>query len=89
MIYPDDLPHMLEYRLEYAVVTTLCRTPVRSISTSGDTNARIVKPRIPLGCTGWRKVGETTWRPLDTIPPNWMPFLNRERPSEMDPRPKL
>jgi len=86
MTYPDDLPHMLEYRVGTVVLTTLCRRPVEYISTSGDTNADIVRPRIPFGCDGWRRVGTRLWQPLSTLPKEWMPFLNRERPGPLDPR---
>ncbi len=77
MTYPDDLPYMLEYRCGSVVLTTLPRTPVVNISTSGDTNAKIVKPNIPYGVTGWRRCGEMEWRPLSELPAEWMPFLNR------------
>jgi hypothetical protein len=65
---------------------TLCRQPVRFVGSSGTTNAATICPRIPSGCDGWRRAGENDWRELKTIPPHWMPFLNRERGTELDPR---
>lgn len=41
---------------------------------------------IPYGCTGWREGGTKAWRPLSEIPKHWLPFLNRERETEMDSR---
>jgi len=89
MDFPASLPWMLEYRTGSVVMTTLCRRPVRFISTSGDTDAKIVTPQIPVGCDGWRRIGETEWHPLSDIPEEWMPFLQRERGTALDPRPKV
>jgi len=98
MKFPDDLPHMLEYRLggvivggrmtRIVVLPCLPRRPVRYIGTSGKTDAAHVVPRIPVGCTGWRLVGETGWRRLQDLPEHWLPFLDRKRETELDPRPK-
>ncbi len=84
MTLPDDLPWMIEYRLKGAILTTLPRRPVRSVGTSGATDAAIVQPQIPFGTLGWRLPGETEWKPLSALPKHWCPFLNRVRPSEWD-----
>jgi hypothetical protein len=84
--FPDDLPWMIEYRCGGTVRTALPRRPVEAVSTSGDTNARIVCPTIPHGCTGWRLPGNLCWRKLESLPPHWLPFLNRERGTWLDPR---
>jgi hypothetical protein len=89
MTYPPDLPWMLEYRVGATVIMTLPRRPVFFISSSGATDAAIVHPQIPYGCTGWRRVGEEAWRALETLPDHWRPFLQRERGTELDPRHKI
>jgi hypothetical protein len=88
LTFPEDLPWMIEYRVGSTVRITLPRVPVHYVSSSGSTDAAIVCPRIPLGCTGWRRAGELAWRSLKDVPRAWMPFLDRERGTEMDPRPK-
>lgn len=88
MIYPADLPNVIEYRCGKTVRISLPRQPVKYISTSGNTNAAQICPMIPYGCDGWRLSADKDWRPLKTIPAHWMPFLNRERGTELDPRPK-
>ena len=92
MVFPDDLPIILEYRLGtypsgVCTVVALPRTPVKFLSTSGNTNAHDVCPKIPFGCTGWKRMGDLEWKPVSELPESWLPFLNRKRPSEMDPRP--
>jgi len=91
--FPDDLPEILFYRLGTAThpvsLPTLPRRPVRYVSSNGQTDAAIVCPRIPYGAQSWRIDPEDEWQPLDTIPKHWLPFLNRERGTEMDPRPKI
>lgn len=98
MGFPADLPEVLIYRLSYSryykawiVLPTYPKRPVATISSSGNTDANRIRPRIPFGCTGWRLLTDPPgqWRQLDSIPSCWMPFLNRERGSPMDPRPKL
>lgn len=87
--FPADLPWILEYQVGRTVRMTLPRREVRFVGTSGDTDANEVCPRIPLGATGWRRAGEMEWRGLEEIPRHWLPFLQRERETEMDPRPKM
>ena len=89
MTFPDDLPHMLEYRVGCTVRTALPRRPVQSISSSGQDDAALVCPQIPYGATAWRRATEETWHPMRELPEAWLPFLNRERPSPMDFRPAL
>jgi hypothetical protein len=86
--FPDDLPLMLEYRVGSTVRPTLCRRPVRYIGTSGKTDAPMICPRIPRGADAWRRCGETVWYGFEQIPEHWLPFLQRMRESEMDPRPE-
>ncbi len=88
MNFPADLPEILEYRLGVVLIRALPRRPVFYVGSSGKTNATEVCPRIPHGATGWRLTTEEEWKPLDTLPAAWMPFLNRERGTQMDPRPK-
>lgn len=95
--FPDDLPHILHYRLPsktripgtfdrgVTVKITLPRSPVRSISTSGVTNVPEICPTIPVGADAWRVAGGE-WRPMSEIPAAWRPFLDRPRGSEMDYR---
>lgn len=87
MNFPSDLPWILEYRVGTVILTTLPRRHVQSVGTSGNSDAAVVRPRIPLGCDGWRRRGETQWHALDQLPKDWLPFLNRERGTEMDFRP--
>lgn len=96
MILPDDLPHIIEWRMSYSqramtdiVLHSLPRAPVVAIGSSGVTNAAIVRPQIPYGARGWRVTGETAWRQIKDIPKHWLPFVNRPRPSEMDFRPRF
>lgn len=88
MVFPDDLPAILEYRLGPVLIRALPRRPVAFVGSSGKTNATDICPQIPYGATGWRLVTEEEWRPLETLPASWMPFLNRERGTQHDPRPK-
>lgn len=88
MIFPNDLPGILHYRVGNTVIVTLPRKPVQFVGSGGSTTAATVCPRIPYGCSGWRRVSETEWRGIDTLPVAWLPYLNRERGSEMDPRTK-
>jgi hypothetical protein len=88
MTFPPDLPWLIEYRLDFAVLTAMPRKPVEFIGSSGATNAAQVCPRIPYGARAWRVPGGP-WRPLSEMPKDWLPFVNRERGTEMDPRPKL
>jgi hypothetical protein len=77
MNYPDDLPWILEYRVGDTVRATLPRRKVENVSSSGDTNANEVCPRIPVGADAVRRVGGP-WRKLEDLPKHWLPFLNRE-----------
>lgn len=88
MKFPVDLPWIVEYRCGKTVRATLCRHPVAFIGSNGATDSPQVCPQIPLGCDGWRLVGESDWKPLEDIPAHWKPFLERERGTEMDPRRK-
>ena len=88
MNFPDDLPFILEYRCGKTVRITLPRRPVSFVSTSGKSDAPLVCPQIPLGCSGWRRAGESEWRLMKDLPQAWMPLLERQRPSVMDPRTK-
>ena len=89
MEYPADLPEIIQYRTGKITRTSLCRRPVRYIGTSGCTDAALVCPRIPIGADAWRVQSSDQWRPLSELPEAWLPFLNRERGTEMDPRPKV
>lgn len=90
MKFPDDLPDIIAYRMgppgdpRPIVQYALPRTKIEALGSSGKTNAAEVCPMIPYGAQAWQRVTETEWRPLDTIPKAWLPFLNRSRPSEMD-----
>jgi hypothetical protein len=86
MIFPDDLPHILEYRVGDTIRATLPRRHVEYVSSSGDTNANEICPQIPFGADAVRRIGGP-WRKLSALPKAWLPFLYRQRPSEMDPRP--
>lgn len=96
-VFPDDLPLVIEYRLGPVsdaagneVYISKCTYPFRSvsyISTSGKTDACMVCPRIPYGASGWRPLRQGEFRPMKDIPKHWLPFLQRERQTEMDPRP--
>lgn|SRR5262245_20301956 len=85
---PDDLPEIIYWQLDFAVLTSLPRTPVQYVGSGGATNAAIVRPHIPYGTRAWRESEDGPWRPLKHLPPHWLPFLNRKRGTEMDPRPK-
>lgn len=87
MAYPEDLPIILYYRVGKTVRVTLPRSPVQNMSTSGVTNADEVCPQIPHGATAWQ-VANGPWRPMNELPRHWMPFLERERGTELDCRPK-
>lgn len=84
MTFPDDLPSLIEYRTGDQVLRTFPHRPVEAISSSGDTNAKWIRPQIPIGATGWRLAHETEWRPMKAIPASWLPFLNRPKGSAMD-----
>jgi hypothetical protein len=84
---PDDLPGIIYWQLDFAVLTSLPRTPVRYVGSGGATNAAIVRPCIPIGTKAWSQSADGPWRHLQELPSHWMPFLNRERGTEMDPRP--
>ncbi len=87
---PADLPPIVYWRMASRIaLTSLPHEPVRYISTSGNTNANIVRPQVPFGATGWRTRDDEPWKPLAEIPPEWLPFFDRPRPSEMDPRPPI
>lgn len=88
MTFPDDLPWVIFYRCGSTSRIGLPRRPVHYVGTSGNTDARDVCPQIPYGCTGWKINQYHPWRPLTELPKHWLPFLDRERGSEMDPRPK-
>lgn len=92
---PKDLPEVLVYRLSWSkfykswiTLATYPHRPVKFISSSGNTNASTVRPRIPHGCTAWRLLTDPPdlWRKLDSLPSSWMPFLQRERGTLHDPR---
>lgn len=96
--FPDDLPWVVVYRLGMSrghdgepcpiVKSTLPRRPVSFIGSSGNTDAAMVCPTIPHGCTGWKLLGETEWKPISELPPHWLPFLQRERGTAHDSRHK-
>lgn len=73
--FPADLPHYLEYCVGKQVFPTLPRREIENVN--GVTNARVVHPRIPVGCTGWRRPPQREWKPLAELPPEWLPFLER------------
>jgi hypothetical protein len=86
---PDDLPWMIEYRMNGPdeaprILSALPRRPVRAVGTSGKTDAPIIRPQIPLGANAWRLPGEQDWRPLGALPRHWMPFVNARPSSEKD-----
>lgn len=84
---PDDLPCIIDYRMASGLVKhALPREPVRYVGGNGNTNACIVCPRIPYGCTGWRVGPDDPWRPMDELPAAWMPLLMRRRGTPHDPR---
>ena len=89
-VFPDDLPGILHYRVGKTIRIALPRTPVAYHGSSVATNATQVCPQVPLGCSGWQLVTDPKgfWRELSELPPAWMPFLNRERGTVMDPRHK-
>lgn len=89
MKFPEDLPEILYWRMGECVKPTLCRRPVSYQASSGRTDAPEVCPQIPYGADGWRLSDDEPWRPLSELPQAWLPFLNRPRGSEMDPRPKV
>ena len=82
MPYPDDLPWWIDYRMPAGPpLPTLPRRLVESVSSSGATNANVVRPHIPVGATAWREVRDGIvgpWRPLAEIPLVWLPFLERK-----------
>lgn len=92
-VMPADLPGMLEYRcptsLGPVVITTLPRRPVESISSSGKTTAVTLHPNIPLGADGWRLATENEWHPMAELPRHWLPYLERQRGTVMDPRSRV
>lgn len=87
MQFPDGLPAILFYCCGPVIRVAMPRTPVEFISSSGKTTAPYVCPTIPIGASGWRLADREEWRPLCELPPPWLPFLNRQRGSVMDPRP--
>ncbi len=86
--FPEDLPWIIEYRVGKMVLTTLPRRPVNFRGSSGTTDASTVRPRIPVGTDAWRVPPSLKWLRLDRLPKHWIPFLQRERGTPMDPRPK-
>lgn len=86
-VLPDDLPWTIYWRVGKVVLVSLPRKAVSFVSTSGCTNAANVRPNIPHGADAWRIAG-CSWRPIPDIPARWMSFLERERGTEHDPRPK-
>jgi hypothetical protein len=100
VVFPDDLPSVIVWLLNTypdmtgqnggrpcdVVLASYPRRQVESISSSGDTNADTVRPQMPYGWKGWRLLGETVWHGLMEIPPAWLPFLDREKETPMDPR---
>lgn len=87
MEFPAGLPSIIEYAVGCTVRYALPRTKVSYVSSNGQTNAPFVCPTIPYGATGWRLSHQSEWRPLSELPEPWLPFLNRQRPSDMDCRP--
>lgn len=85
---PYSLPEIIYYRCGNVILTALPRTPVAFKGSSGATNAAIVKPRIPLGVTHFGATidGVRKWRPISEIPKEWLPFVQRNRRTAMDPR---
>lgn len=94
MDYPDDLPSLIEYSLGQMadgtpkILVAMPRRPIEMRGSSGKHNADIVHPQIPVGTLGWRPMGDTQWYSLESIPEHWLPFLQRERPGPLDPRPR-
>lgn len=90
MIFPADLPWCVVYRMSrpYEPVRTRTALPRRPVAIErGRLNTAMVCPQIPFGATGWCLPRETQFRPLSAIPQHWMPFLHRQRGTEMDYRP--
>ena len=84
---PDDLPHVLYYRMrtERVILTALPRKPVRPRGTNGESDAALVRPRIPYGATAW-STDVITWRPLAELPKHWLPFVDSPYRCEKDYR---
>ena len=86
MNFPPDLPEIIEYATGPVSRYALPRKPVEFVSSSGKTTAAQVCPQIPYGASAWRLTCNHEWRPLSELPKHWLPFLQRARPSVMDPR---
>ena len=87
MDFPSDLPWMIYYRMPSGVVrSTLPRKSVEFLGSSGATNAAVICPTIPLGADAWSMPGSDDWRPIDTIPQHWLPYLSRKRGTPHDGR---
>jgi hypothetical protein len=97
--FPADLPHILHWRLRstyrcrgahhdkgVTVRVTMPRRPVHFVGNGGNTNAAETCAVIPPGADAWRLAGGE-WQPMELLPASWRPYLDRARPSEMDPRP--
>lgn len=89
MEFPESLPSILQYQMSSGVTLyALPRRPVETVSSSGKTTASYVNPVVPHGAVAWRLVAEDEWHPLSELPEAWLPFLQRERGTVHDPRPK-
>lgn len=88
MTYPDSLPGILFWKVGATSRTALPRKAIEYLGSSGRTNQHDVCPQIPVGATAWQLATDTHWRPMTTLPKAWLPFLNRERGTALDPRPK-
>jgi hypothetical protein len=75
---PDTLPRVIFYRLSSGVIlTALPHRDVESISSSGATNAAVVRPRLPPAPFEWSDDVQGPWKPHTAIPAEWMRFVNR------------
>jgi len=75
---PESLPWIIWYQVGQVLLASLPRREVRSIGSSGCTDAVIVRPWIPAGATGWRADQHSPFRPMSELPAEWMPWLDRQ-----------
>src|ERR1700733_13759904 len=57
---------------------SLPRKSLQSISSSGVTNAPIVKHYIPDGADAWRLSPDEDWKPMSNFPEEWKQYLERK-----------
>lgn len=82
--FPPTLPGILDYLMASGIVIyALPRRPVMAKGGNGATDAHDVTPRIPCGAVAWRLHDETDWRPMNTLPKQWLPYLNRTKGSPL------